>query len=337
MKTLTVICPVYNEEEVIGDFYSELKQVLISIEDRYETSILFVVDPSTDGTVLVLRRIAQSDSSVHIIILSARFGHQMALVAGMDHCDSDAVIMMDSDLQHPPALIPDMLDQFENGYDIVYTLREDTAEINFFKRFSSKLFYRLINRISSVPINESAADFRLVSRRVIEVFQHQITERNQFLRGLFGWVGFKSIGIRFHVRRRGAGKSKYSIGRMIRFGINGVVSFSKSPLQAATMMGFIFAAFGFLYAFLTVIQYFSFGSFPSGWATIIILVSIFSGTQLIFLGIIGEYIGAIFDEVKSRPHYIIDEKVNFRRPSLDRVDPIRPHSVQQDLDREQVL
>jgi dolichol-phosphate mannosyltransferase len=337
MQTLTVICPVYNEEEVIEAFYAELKHVLAGIADRYTSSVIFVVDPGTDQTVAVLRQIARSDPAVQMIVFSTRFGHQMALVAGMDHCDADAVVMMDSDLQHPPALITDMLREFENGYDIVYTLREDTPEINIFKRTSSKLFYRLINRISSVPINESAADFRLVSRRVVEVFQHQITERNQFLRGLFGWVGFKSIGIPFRVRKRGAGKSKYSIRRMARFGMSGVVSFSKSPLQAATMFGFIFALFGFFYAFLTAAQYFVFGSFPSGWATIIILISIFSGTQLIFLGIIGEYIGAIFDEVKARPPYIIDEKVNFRQPNHEYATAIGRYHVQPDHGRNRVV
>jgi polyisoprenyl-phosphate glycosyltransferase len=311
MKTLTVVCPVYNEAEVIEAFYIELRSVLIDLADRYSTTIMFVVDPGTDTTLEKLKRIAQTDNAVRVLALSARFGHQMALVAGMDHCDSDAVIMMDSDLQHPPALIPTMLQHFEAGYDIVYTLREDTPEIHFFKRASSKLFYRIINRISEVPINESAADFRLVSRRVIDVFQHQIGERNMFLRGLFGWVGFQSIGVPFQVRRRAAGKSKYSLRRMVRFGVSGVVSFSKSPLQAAIVVGFVFAAFGFLYAVFTVIQHFFLGSLPTGWATIIILISIFSGTQLIFLGMIGEYIGAIFDEVKARPHYIVAERINF--------------------------
>lgn len=311
VRSLAVICPVYNEEEVIQDFYNELKGVLNTVSDRYETSIIFVVDPGTDNTVDILRRIAAADASVRVIILSSRFGHQMALVAGIDHCDADAAIMMDSDLQHPPSMIPDMLREFEKGYDIVYTLREDTPDIPYLKRISSKLFYRAINRISSVPIHENAADFRLVSRRVIEVFQHQISERNQFLRGLFGWVGFKSVGIPFKVNKRRAGRSKYSIGRMVRFGLQGVVSFSKGPLQASAVVGFLFAAFGFLYALITVVQFFILGSFPSGWTTIIILISIFSGIQLVFLGVIGEYIGAIFDEVKGRPHYIIDELINF--------------------------
>lgn len=311
MKTLSVICPVYQEEEVIESFYKELSVVLSSLADSYKSTILFVVDRGRDLTLEILKRIAQEDPSVRILSLSSRFGHQMSLVAGMDHCNSDAVVMLDSDLQHPPSLIPDMLKEFEKGYDIVYTLRQDMPAISFFKRTSSKLFYRFINRISEVPINESAADFRLMSRRIVKIFQTDIRERDQFLRGLFGWVGFKSIGIPFQVRQRKAGKSKYSLGQMARFGITGVVSFSKSPLIAATFIGFVFAAFGFINALVTFVQFLVFGHLPSGWATIVVLLSIFSGTQLIFLGIIGQYIGAIFDEVKRRPHYLVEEKINF--------------------------
>jgi polyisoprenyl-phosphate glycosyltransferase len=315
VKTLNVVCPVYNEEEVIELFYQELRKVLLGLNASYETKIIFVVDPGEDETLNILKRIAQTDSSVVIIALSARFGHQMSLLAGIDHCNSDAVIMMDSDLQHPPSLIPQMVQRFEEGYDIVYTLRQDSLEINFFKRTSSKLFYRLINFISDIPINENAADFRLISHRVVEVFQRQIRERNQFLRGLVGWVGFRSTAISFQVDRRRAGESKYSIRRMIRFGIDGVISFSKSPLQAAVLVGFVFALFGFLFALITLMQYFLYGSFPPGWTTLTILLSIFSGTQLVFMGIMGEYIGAIFDEVKGRPHYIVEEKINFINPS----------------------
>jgi polyisoprenyl-phosphate glycosyltransferase len=234
----------------------------------------------------------------------------MSLLAGIDHCKSDALIMMDSDLQHPPTLIPEMLKEFEKGYDIVYTIRKDRTEIGFGKRITSRLFYRMINRISEIPISESAADFRLISRRVVETFQKKIRERNQFLRGLFNWVGFKSTGIQFQVGMRRAGKSKYSLGRMMRFGMQGVVSFSKKPLQATIILGFIFATFGLLHAIVMFVLYFFYASLPSGWTTLTILISMFSGVQLISLGIIGEYIGAIFDEVKGRPHYIIQESIN---------------------------
>jgi glycosyltransferase involved in cell wall biosynthesis len=312
MKTLTVICPVYNEEEVIEEFYNELIRVLSSLVGRYESKIMFVVDRCTDNTQDILKRLAENDHNVQVIALSSRFGHQMSLLAGIDHCNADAVIMMDSDLQHPPSLIHNMLALFEKGYDIVYTIRQDSPEIGFLKRFSSKLFYRIMNRFSEIPINESAADFRLISRRVAEVFQKQIRERNQFMRGLFSWVGYKSIQIPFRVEARTAGQSKYSLSRLIRFGIHGLISFSRKPLHAAIVLGFIFALFGFIYSIVTFVQYFLDETLPSGWTTLTILISMFSGIQLIFLGIIGEYIGAIFDEVKGRPHYLIEEKINIK-------------------------
>ena len=311
MKTLTVVCPVYNEQEVVAQFHAELRRVLDSVADRWAAIVLFVVDRGTDRTLDILEGIAGKDASVRVLALSARFGHQMSLLAGLDHCDSDAVVMMDSDLQHPPSLIPELLAGFERGHDIVFTVREDSPDVPVLKRLSSRLFYRLINSISDSPINENAADFRLVSRRVVEVFQNQIRERNQFLRGLFGWVGFPSLAVRFRVGRRPAGLTKYSVRRMVRFGVDGVVSFSKTPLQAAVYFGFAFGALGFLYAFVTLAQFLLYRSFPSGWTTIIILISIFSGTQLVFLGILGEYLAAIFDEVKARPHYIVERRVNF--------------------------
>lgn len=310
MKTLTVISPVYNEAAVIENFYCALKVQLEKLSGRYTSKILFVMDRSTDETLTILKKIARSDKSLRILVLSSRFGHQMSLLAGIDNSDSDAVIMMDCDMQHPPELIPDLLAEFEKGSDVVYTIRKDTKKVNFLKRISSKWFYHLVNRISEIPINESAADFRLISRRVAMVLKEQFQERNMFLRGLISWIGFTQTGVPFTVRQRIAGKSKYSIGRLLSLSMFGIVSFSKKPLQAAIFVGIAFAGFGFIMAIITFIQYFNHISLPSGWATLIILLSIFSGVQLIFLGIIGEYIGGIFDEVKGRPRYIVEEKIN---------------------------
>jgi len=235
----------------------------------------------------------------------------MSLLAGIDHANSDALIMMDSDLQHPPSLIPTLLTRFEEGYDIVFTVREEGEATDFLKRLTSRLFYRLINKVSEVPILESAADFRLISRRVASVFQTGIRERNQFLRGLFVWVGFRSIGVNFQSRERSGGQSKFSWSRLFQFAAHGVVSFSKRPLQAAIYLGVGFALSGFLLALITFVEYFTHRSWPPGWATIAILIPTFSGIQLIFLGVLGQYIGAIFDEVKGRPHYIVERKMNF--------------------------
>ncbi|MFM2431714.1 MAG: hypothetical protein RLZZ511_2927 [Cyanobacteriota bacterium] len=311
MKTLTVVSPLYNEESVIEAFYQELIAVLDGLSDRYSATILFVLDRCPDRTLPILKEIAARDRRVQVLALSSRFGHQMSLLAGIDHCDSDVVVMMDGDLQHPPDLIPAMLEQYEQGYDIIYTIREDAPDSGLFKQFSSRLFYRLVNWISDIPISESAADFRLVSRKVVLVFQHQMRERNQFMRGLFSWVGFNSVGVRFQARERFAGRTKYSLRRMVRFGLQGVVSFSKRPLQLSIVVGIAFAILSIAYAVISFFQYFIYAALPSGWTTLVIMVSLSTGVQLICLGLIGEYIGAIFDEVKGRPHYIISEKINF--------------------------
>lgn len=325
MHTLTVVCPVYNEAEVVELFHETLSEVLDGLSDRYDSTILFVVDRSEDESLELLKRIADSAPNVRILSMSARFGHQMALVAGMDHCTSDAVILMDADLQHPPELIPTLLERFEQGYDVVWTLRADTPDTSRFRRVTSRLFYRVVNRIGDVEMHESSADFRLVSRRVVEVFQTQIRERNQFLRGLFAWVGFPGVGVPFTVHERAAGRSKYSVSRMVRFAVDGIVSFSKSPLQAAIYAGFLVALGGMILGVVIIAEFFLSGDFPPGWATLAILVIVFSGIQLLFLGIVGAYIGAIFDEVKARPHYIVQERVNF--DSQERRREITPEAL----------
>jgi glycosyltransferase involved in cell wall biosynthesis len=311
MRTLSVVSPVFNEEEVIEEFHQILAAVLDSLSGRYESEIIYVVDSCPDQSLEILRGIAQKDRRVKVIALSSRFGHQMSLVAGIDHAFGDAVIMLDSDLQHPPSLIPVMLTEFEKGNDVVFTIRNDPPGTGLFKKISSRLYYALINRLSPILILESAADFRLISARVAHVFRTEIRERNQFLRGLVSWVGFKRVGIHFAAQQRGGGRTKYSLRRLLRFGIHGLVSFSKKPLQAAVIVGFALAFGGFLVALFSLFDYFYRANLPSGWTTLVILISGFSGVHLIFLGIIGEYIGAIFDEVKARPHYIVQEKLNF--------------------------
>lgn len=308
MKTLTVITPVYNESEVIEQFYKELKLVLSKL--NYDSKILFVLDRSTDGTFDILKKIARDDPAAQVLSLSSRFGHQMSLLAGLDHSNSDIAIMMDSDLQHPPEIIPQLIAEYEKGHDIVYTIRLDTEKIGVVRKMLSKLFYQCINLISETHINESAADFRLISKRVLQILKEQIRERNVFLRGIMSWIGFDQKAITFNAKQRPAGQSKYSLSRRIRLGAHGVFSFSKKPLQAAIIFGFLLAAAGFMFGIFTCVQYFFHKTLPLGWATLVALLTGFSGIQLIFLGIVGQYIGGIFDEVKGRPHYLIAEKLN---------------------------
>jgi len=322
MRTLTVVSPVFNEESVILAFHEELRRALVTIEDRWSWSVIYVVDRGTDRTLDLLRGLAASDPSVRVLALSSHFGQQAQLLAGLDHCDADAVVMMDCDLQHPPALIPELLAAHEKGHDVVYTVREDTPEIPWVKRLAARWFYRLVDAISETPIREGAADFRLVSRRVVEIFQGRIRERGLFLRGLFSWVGFPSCAVRFRVGARRAGRSKFSFGRRVRFGLAGVVAFSRVPLRAAFAVGFVLAALGiailavaFLRSLTTGVPFFT-GATLAG-----ILVGL-GGLQLVFLGVLGEYLGAVLDEVRARPHYVVEERINLEARDGGRGSPV---------------
>jgi glycosyltransferase involved in cell wall biosynthesis len=311
VKTLTVVCPVYNEEAVVEAFHAELAAVLRSLPEPWRGATLFVVDRGSDGTLERLRGIAAADPCVRVLSLSNRFGQQAALLAGLDHCDSDAVVMMDGDLQHPPAVIPQLLAAHEQGYDVVYTVREDIPDVPWFKRRSARAFYRLLNRISETPVHEGAADFRLVSRRVVGVFQQQLHERSLFLRGLFNWVGFRSTAVRFRLAPRAAGRTKYPLGRMLNFAADGIVSFSRVPLRAASACGLLLIAFDLLVAAGVLGRWLLHGVDPGAAALLALLVVLLCGAQLLFLGIVGEYLGRVLDEVKARPRYLVDEKINF--------------------------
>jgi glycosyltransferase involved in cell wall biosynthesis len=309
MRTLTVVCPVFNEEAVVRAFHEELRRALAAVEDRWSWSVVYVVDRGTDRTLDILKDLAAADRSVRVLALSGHFGQQASLLAGLDHCDADAVVMMDGDLQHPPSLVPDLLAAHEKGYDVVYTVREDTPDIPFPKRLTARLFYRLVNAISDTPIHEGAADFRLVSRRVVEVFQRDVRERGLFLRGLFVWVGFPACAVRFRAGVRPAGRTKYTYGRMLRFGLGGVVAFSRLPLRAAALAGLLVFGLGLAAAGWTAWSLLRDGSAPPG-ALASAVFGLVSGTQLVFLGILGEYLGAVLDEVRARPHYVVEERIN---------------------------
>lgn len=310
LPSLQIICPVYNEQDVIELFHKALISVLDNIKHRYEWRVLYVIDRCTDNTLEVLSHLAQQNKQIQVLLLSNRFGHQMSLVAGIDHCDSDAIIMMDADLQHPPELIPQLLDTYEQGNDVVYTIRKEPKDNRLLKRIGSRSFYRVMNFLSDIPLAQGEADYRLISRRVADIFKHNIRERNQFLRGLFSWVGFNRQGVSYDPDERAEGESKYNWSRMIQFASAGIVSFSKKPLQYAVMLGLVVSFLGMLFGFFTLGSYFVNDQVPSGWTTLSILISIFGGIQLLFMGIIGEYIGAIFDEVKARPLYLVEESIN---------------------------
>lgn len=308
MLKLKVVTPVFNEEQVIEHFYARTKEVLNSL-DNVDATILFVVDRCTDNTLNVIKGIQKTDPKINILSLSSRFGHQMSLLAGIEKSlDADAIVMMDSDLQHPPELIPELLEKFRQGFDVVYTTRRDTKDIGTFRKITGNLFYRMLGKLSQVPINANASDFRLISNRVAKILSVDFNERNMFLRGLFSWMGFQQIGIEYVAEKRFAGESKYSLSRMMQLAIAGILSFSTKPLQVGIFIGIGFSVLAFLFILFAIIKYFIVQYIPSGWTTLVVLLLLFSGIQLIILGIIGAYIGGIYEEVKGRPRYIIEEE-----------------------------
>lgn len=307
---LTVIAPVFNEEQVIRHFHARTRGVLNSLQD-IDATILYVVDRCTDNTLTVLRALVADDPQAKVLALSSRFGHQMSLLAGIENAmDADAIVMMDSDLQHPPELIPELLAKFRGGCDVVYTVRRDNEDVGYFRKIIGNLFYRVLATLSKVPINANAADFRLISARVARTLTTGFQERNMFLRGLFSWMGFQQTHVEYTAEKRFAGESKYSFSRMMQLAMAGILSFSTKPLQAGIFVGVGFAVLSFLFMLAAVINYFIAREIPSGWTTLVSLLMLFSGVQLIVLGIMGAYIGAIYEEVKGRPRYIIEEEIS---------------------------
>lgn len=309
---LTIVAPVFNEEAVIAQFHLRVSATLSTLQD-VDSQIIYVVDKCTDNTLEVLRCIAKDDSRVKVLAMSSRFGHQMSLLAGIEQAlEADAIVMMDSDLQHPPELIPVLIKNFLEGADVVYTVRSDTLDVNPIRKALGNLFYKLLNRLSDVEINPNAADFRLISRRVAKILAEGFAERNMFLRGLFSWIGFKQVGIEYVAEKRAAGVSKYSFSRMVQLAISGILSFSTKPLQIGIFVGISFSVVACLLMFATLFTFMFDRSLPSGWTTIVMLLLLFNGIQLFVIGVLGVYLGGIYEEVKSRPRYILEEEISYR-------------------------
>jgi dolichol-phosphate mannosyltransferase len=271
----------------------------------YSYTITFVDDGSTDGTLEVLKEIAQQNSTINFIALSRNFGHQNALKAGLDLSDGDAVISLDGDLQHPPALIPTLIQLWEQGNDIVYTIRKDHQEMPMMKRKTSNMFYQLMNRLSDIELEAGTADFRLMDKRVVDICRN-FTEMDLFWRGLIKWIGFKQVGIEYEPAERQFGRSKYTYKKMMQFALRGITSFSIKPLTIAIYLGFTFSILSLLYVPYALYALI-FGHAISGWASMIVTIAFFGGLQLMILGIIGMYLGKLFIQSKERPHYIIKE------------------------------
>ena len=302
-KKIAIVIPVCNEKGNIPLMTEAVCNVMNTLP--YEYTINFVDDGSSDGTAEVLKETAAANNKVFFISLSRNFGHQNALKAGLDLSDADAVISMDGDLQHPPALIPELIKHWENGVDIVYTIRKDHQEVPMMKRKTSNMFYNLMNSLSDIELEAGTADFRLMDKRVVAVCR-TFNEMDLFWRGLVKWIGFKQLGIEYEPAERKFGKSKYTYKKMMQFALRGITSFSIKPLSIAIYLGFTFSILSLLYIPYTIYALY-FGHAISGWASMIVTIAFFGGLQLMILGIIGMYLGKLFLQSKDRPHYIIKE------------------------------
>ncbi len=300
---LTLLIPTYNEAANIPMLYERLVKVLAGVTE-YE--LLFIDDGSTDGTAELLKEISEKDKKVSFIRFSRNFGHQAALKAGYDYARGEAVICMDADMQHPPELIPEMIEKWQQGYDVVYTIREDKKNMPFIKRVTSKIFYWFINKLSDTSINRGAADFRLLDRKVVDALR-RMPETNLFFRGMIPWLGFKQIGIPYRANEREAGETKFSFGKMLNLALSGVTGFSIRPLRLSLFAGLTIALLAAIYGFYAIVMALFTDKTITGWTSVIVSVLFLSGIQLIVLGIMGEYIGKLFMEIKRRPHYVIEE------------------------------
>ena len=300
---ISVAIPLHNEEAVIPELLSRLEKTLISIEGGPH-EIVLVDDGSNDSTAAVLEEAARSDSKLVVVVLSRNFGHQAALTAALDNVSGDAVILMDADLQDRPEAIPLFLEKYRQGYDVVYARRMNRKE-PFLLRASYKAFYRLLGMISDMHIPMDAGDFGLVSRRVV-VELRRLGEHHRYLRGLRSWVGFRQIGIEVERDARFAGTAKYNVRRLFKLAFDGIFSFSTLPIRAATLFGMIALAVSGVYSLFTLYAKLVLHISPQGFTAIIILVTFLAGVQMTFLGVIGEYLGRVYEEAKTRPVYIVD-------------------------------
>lgn len=304
----SVIVPMYNEEDVIAETYSRLTRVMENFGESYE--IIFINDGSKDRTREMLLEICKADTRVKLIDFARNFGHQVAITAGMDYAAGQCMVIIDGDLQDPPELIPDMVRLWREGNDVVYGKRISRQGETFFKKMTAKVFYRLLNKLTDVDIPVDTGDFRLIDRRVCEALK-QLPERSRYVRGLMSWVGFKQVAIEFERNERFAGQTKYPFKKMLKLAMDGIMSFSYKPLKISSYLGTILSFFSFLYFIFVLLQKIFFPhTTQSGWASLIAVSLLFNGIILLMLGIIGEYIGRIYDEARGRPLYIISELKN---------------------------
>jgi glycosyltransferase involved in cell wall biosynthesis len=308
LDLLSVVAPVYNEEALVDEFHARVCAAL----EGLPFELVLVDDGSSDGSTAALERLAEHDPRVRVVFLSRNFGHQTALTAGLDHARGDAVVMLDADLQDPPELIEKMLDHWRAGCDVVYAVREQRDGESRFKLSTARWFYKLFDRLAQVELQHNSGDFRLLDRRALDALL-SMRERNRFLRGMTVWVGYTQAAVPYKRDPRYAGETKYTIAKMVKFSLDAISSFSHRPLQLATLFGFIVSTVAFV-AIPIVIVLRILGSYLPGFSSITIAILLLGGIQLIAIGIIGEYVGRIYDEVKGRPLYLVRARRNMPDP-----------------------
>ncbi len=313
--TVSVVAPVYNEEAILHELYRRLTAVLDGAGLDWE--LVLVNDGSRDRSPQIMRELHAADPRVKVVDFARNFGHQVAITAGADYAQGDAVVIIDADLQDPPEVILDLLAKWREGYEVVYAVRAERKGETWFKEFTAKAFYRIIYKITDINIPMDTGDFRLMDRKVVEALR-TMREKHRFMRGMSVWVGFKQVGVEYVRAERYAGETKYPLKKMLKFALDGITSFSYFPLQVATYFGFIAAAVAVLGIILTIILRLTGSHAFYGQATTLVAVLFLGGVQLISLGIIGEYLGRIYDEVKGRPLYIVREALGFES-TTDRI------------------
>ena len=315
MKTVTVVVSVYNEEQALPKFYEAVKPILE--QDPWDYELLFVNDGSQDGSLEILRRLAAADSRVKVVSFSRNFGHEAAMIAGLDYSAGDMVICMDADLQHPPECIPKILRAAEEGYDVVSMVRTRNQSAGFLKGITSAAFYRVINALSDVQFEANASDFFGVSRRAVEVLKQSYREKVRFLRGYVQNLGFRRTRLEYEAGVRVAGESKYSIRKLFSFAVNTILCFSNLPLRLGIYAGIFTGALGFLVMVYTIWTWVRVGT-PDGYATIVVLICFMFAVLFLMVGIIGEYIAILFAELKDRPIYIVEGTENMEATEKER-------------------
>jgi polyisoprenyl-phosphate glycosyltransferase len=310
--TFSIIAPIYNEAETLGELYRRVGEVMDSTGDSWE--LVLIDDGSQDGSTDIIRKLAEQDQRVRPVIFARNFGHQIAVTAGLDYARGDAVTIIDADLQDPPEVILELIQKWREGYEVVYAVRAEREGESWFKLWTASLFYRTIYRITDVKIPLDTGDFRLLDRKVVNVMNN-MRERHRFLRGMSAWVGFKQVGVPYRRAARFAGETKYPFRKMFRLALNAVTSFSYFPLQVATYLGFFAAGFSILMIPIVILIRALTDFQLVGQATTLVAVLFLGGVQLISLGILGEYLGRVYDEVKGRPLYIVS-----KAPETIRVD-----------------